>query len=122
MKQFALKLSVIAVILALFGGLVFLFLIPDYYIPVLPFLLLFFYVATLSVHALQVKLAKKNPKKFTNNNLLINFLKLILYAAIAFSYLAVHPENALVFVISLLLLYTVFTFVEVMEMARVLKR
>ncbi len=107
--------------MALIGWLVFSLALPEYYLPVLPFLLLFFYLTTIGVHAYQMNLAKKDMGKFTRSNMLVTFFKLILYSVVAVIYIALDKENAIPFVICLMLLYLVFTFAEVSEITRISK-
>lgn len=121
MKQFTVKLLGVTVAIALLGWLVFSLFLSEYYLPVLPFLLLFFFVVTLLIHAYQLHLAKKDIGKFARSNMLITFFKLILYSVVVVVYIAVDSENAIVFVICLMLLYLVFTFVEVAEITRTQK-
>ncbi len=121
MKQFTVKLLGVTVAIALLGWLVFSLFLAEYYLPVLPFLLLFFFVVTLLIHAYQLHLAKKDIGKFARSNMLITFFKLILYSVVVVVYIAVDSENAIVFVICLMLLYLVFTFVEVAEITRTKK-
>lgn len=121
MRKFITKLTVAALTLVLAGGLVFGFILPQLYLPVLPFVLLFFYLATVAVHAWQVKLAKNNMAKFTRSNMLITFLKLVVYSVFAVAYIAVDRENALVFVICLMMIYLVFTALEVVESMKISK-
>ncbi len=115
MKSFIIKLTAITLGLALVSWLVFSMLLPEYYLPVLPFLLLFFYITTICIHAYQLSLKKKDIGKFARSNMLITFFKLIVYSLVAVIYIALDKENALPFVICLMLLYLVFTFIEVSE-------
>jgi hypothetical protein len=119
MKSFIVKLTIITVALALIGGLTFYFLIPQYYLPVLPFLLIFFFVVTLLIHAYQLSLAKKDIGKFARSNMLITFFKLILYSVVTVVYVAFDKENAITFVVCLMLLYLFYTFVEVNEITKI---
>lgn len=119
MKQFIIKLLAITVAIAIIGGFVFSLILPQFYLPVLPFLLLFFFFVTLGIHAYQIKLAKKDMGKFTRSIMLITFFKLILFSIVAISYIAFDPDNALLFVICLMLLYLIFTFFEVTEITHV---
>ncbi|MCK5730905.1 MAG: hypothetical protein KAH68_07515 [Draconibacterium sp.] len=121
MKQFNVKLLIVTVAIALLGLLTFSLFLPDYYLPVLPVLLLFFYVTTILIHAYQLKLAKKDIGKFARSNMLITFFKLILYSVVTVVYIAIDSENAIVFVICMMLLYLVFTFVEVAEITKTQK-
>ncbi|HSM47551.1 MAG TPA: hypothetical protein VK872_07020 [Draconibacterium sp.] len=118
MKKFIIKIAVISVVLTLLGWLVFSQFIPQFYLPVLPFLLLFFIIVTIAVHAYQLQQAKKNMAKFARNNMLITFFKLIFYLIVAITYFAVDAKNAMVFVICFMLLYLIFTVVEVTSLLK----
>ncbi len=122
MKQFVLKLTALTLGLALIGWLVFSQFLPQYYLPVLPFLLLFFFGVALSIHAYQLNLVKKDLGRFTRSNMLVTFFKLVLYSIVAIAYIALDPANALVFVVCLMLLYLIFTFVEVVEISKVVRK
>jgi len=122
MKSFIIKILVAGAILALLGGLTFGFFIPEFYLPVLPYALLFFMVITIAVHAWQLNLAKKDTAQFARFSMLITFFKLVLYTVFAVVYIANNSENATIFVIALMVLYLVFTFLEVKELMHVTKR
>lgn len=119
LKRFIAKTTGISILIALIGWLVFSLFLPQYYLPILPYTLLFFLVVTNLVHAYQLKLAKKDLAKFTRNNMLITFFKLIIYSIFAIIYIALDSGNAVVFVICLMLLYLIFSFVEVVELTRI---
>lgn len=121
MKQFIIKLAGVSVAIVLIAGVVFLWFLPQYYLPVLPFLLLFFISVTISIHAWQLQMAKKDIGKFARSNMLITFFRLVLYSIIAIAYIAYDSANAIVFVICLMLLYLVFSFVEVSSSIQILK-
>ncbi|WP_321369347.1 hypothetical protein [uncultured Draconibacterium sp.] len=121
MKAFIVKLTRITLAIALIGWLVFSLAFPEYYLPVLPFLLLFFYLATMGIHAYQLKMAKKDIGKFTRSNMLVTFFKLVLYSVVAVVYIAIDKENAIPFVVCLMLLYLIYTFFEVTEITKITK-
>lgn len=118
MKKFLIKTAILSVILAFAGWLIFTRFIPQYYIPVLPFLLLLFVVVSIAVHALQLQQAKKNLAKFARNNMLITFFKLMFYLIFAVTYFAIDTENAKVFGICFMLLYLVFSVFEVTSLVK----
>lgn len=122
MKSFIVKLTGITLVLTLVGWLVFNFLLPQFYLPAFPFLLIFFFVSTLLIHSYQLKLAKKDIGKFARNNMLITFIKLIVYSILAILYIAFDKENAVPFVVLLMLLYLIFNFVEVAEISKVSRK
>ena len=118
MKQFVVKLSGLTLFIALIGWLIFSIFLPEYYLPVLPFLLIFFFVVTILIHNYQLKLAKKSMAKFTRSSMLVTFFKLVLYSVVAVVYIALDTENAIPFVICLMILYIVYTSIEAKELTR----
>ena len=121
MKQFILKVLLITIVLAIGGGIIFSLFLPQYYVPVLPFLLLFFAATTILIYAYQLKMAKKNMAKFASSNMLLSFSKLFLYSLVAIIYFILDTENAIVFVICLMLFYLVFTTFEVVSVLKITK-
>lgn len=121
MKGFVVKLVVLTAGIAIIGGLIFSLFAAEYYLPVLPFLLLFFFITTLLIHLYQLKLAKQSVAKFARSNMLITFFKLIVYSVVAVIYIAIDKQNAVPFVICLMLLYLIFTFFEVAEITKISK-
>ena len=122
MKQFIYKILLITLGLAVIGWVVFSMFLPQYYLPVFPFLLLFFAGTTILIHAFQLQLAKKNMAKFASSNMLISFSKLFLYSLVAVIYFILDAENAKVFVVCLMLLYLIFTSFEVISVLKITKR
>jgi hypothetical protein len=122
MKSFVAKIAGVSVALAVAGWLVFSLFLPGYYLPVLPWMLLFFLVITLLVHAWQLKLIKKDMGRFARSNMLVTFFKLMIYSVFAVVYIASDKENALVFVVCLALVYFIFSFVEVSEITRIVRK
>jgi hypothetical protein len=118
LKGFIAKLIGLTAVIALIGGLVFSLFLPEFYLPVLPYLLLFFFIVTILIHWYQLKLAQKSIASFARSNMLITFFKLVLYSIVAIIYIALDSSNALPFVICLMLLYLVYTFFEVSEITR----
>ncbi len=116
-KRFIAKAVILSAAIALIGWMAFSLFIPKYYLPVFPYTLAFFLTVTVAVHAYRLKLARADMAKFTRNNMLLTFFKLIVYSIFAVAYIANDPENALAFVIALFLLYMVFSFLEVYEIS-----
>ncbi|WP_340111750.1 hypothetical protein [Maribellus mangrovi] len=122
MKSFIARLTALTLALALIGWLVFSMFLPEYYLPVFPFLLAFFYAATTGIHAYQLSVAKKDIGKFARSNMLITFIKLMVYSIIAVVYILIDRENAVPFVVVLMTLYLVYTFFEVSNLTRISKK
>jgi len=121
-KRFISKIVITTAILALIGAVVFYFIIPEYYLPVLPLLLLFFAVVTLLIHAWQLHLAKKDVAKVSSSSMIATMLRLFLYSAVAIGYIATRPGNVVVFVICLMVFYIVFTYIEIVDLTQLLRK
>ena len=122
MKSFVLKLFGVTAVIAVLGWIVFSFFLAEYYLPVFPFLLLFFFISAILIHVYQLKLSKKDIGKFARSNMLVTFFKLILYSVVAVVYMAVDSENAIPFVICLFILYLIYNFIEVSEITKISTR
>lgn len=121
-KHFIYKILATTIVLALVGAAVFYFLIPQHYVPVLPWLLLFFAVVTAAIHTWQMNLAKKDMAKVTRSSMIATMIRLFLYSAVAIVYIAVQPENALVFVICLMIFYVIYTYIEIVDLTQLLRK
>ena len=121
LKGFIAKLIGLTAVIALIGWFVFFLFLPEFYLPVLPYLLLFFFTVTVLIHWVQLRLAKKSIASFARSNMLITFFKLVLYSIVAIIYIALDSANAISFVICLMLLYLIYTFFEVVEITRISK-
>jgi O-antigen/teichoic acid export membrane protein len=121
LNKFIIKILAAALILFVFGWIIFTFFVPAKYIDILPWMLLIFLIVTLVTFIFQLQVAKKDMARFSRISILVSFLRLVLYSAFAFIYIAKRSENAAVFVVCLVILYLVFTFLEVTELARISK-
>ncbi len=86
-------------------------------------LFLYFYSLTALIHLYLVKTGKnKDPKRFVPSFMGIVGLKMFLSLAYLFAYIAIVQTNIVPFAVSFLVLYFVYTTVEVMALLRVLKK
>lgn len=122
MKNYILKIIVLCLVLAIAGALLFLLVIPQFYLPVFPWVLLFFAVSSVAIHAWQTKMAKSDMGKFARGNMILTFLKLVLYSVFAVIYIATDTENAKVFVAAFLFIYLVFSVFEVIMLAGITRQ
>ncbi len=122
LKQFVIKTLGASFILIILGWFVFNFFVSGKYISILPWMLAFFLLVTLATYSLQLQMAKKDIRRFTSTSMIVSFLRLVLYSAFAFIYLANDSENAAVFIVCLVVIYLVFTFLEVTDLTRISKR
>lgn len=119
MKLFTLKLTGLTLATAAIGALVFVFLLPEHYLPFFPFLLGFFYVFTLVSHRILLKMAGKTPGLFIQSTMVLTVIRLVLYSIIAMIYIVIDSENAIPFAIGLVSLYLIFTTFEVIEICKI---
>ena len=68
-----------------------------------------------------MRMAKSDMGKFTRGNMILTFVKLLLYSAFAIIYFAIDTENAKVFVAVFLSIYLVFAVFEVISLAGLTK-
>ncbi|MFW5822464.1 MAG: hypothetical protein ACOCU7_03665 [Tangfeifania sp.] len=116
--RFIIKILVAALLLVAAGWIVFTFYFPEKYLPVLPWMLAFFTVVTVLIHAWQLTVAKKNMAKFTQNSMIVSLLRLVLYSGFAIVFLITHSENIAVFVVCIAVVYLIYTFLEVFDLQK----
>ena len=121
-KRFIIKTLAAAAVLTVSAWIIFTFVVPGQYLPVLPWMLAFFTLLTIGFHAYQLRLAKKDMTLFVRYSMMVTFLRLLLYSLFAIIYLSLRPENAAVFVVCLVVVYLVFSFIEVADLSRISKR
>lgn len=121
LKRFVLKIFIAATVLFFLGWVVFNFITPEQYLPLLPYILVFFALVSVMLHAYRVRLAKKNFKQFTRYGMLISMFRLLLYTVVMIVYLATNAGNIAVFVVSIVIIYLVFTFIEVTDLSRIIR-
>ncbi|MFW5756131.1 MAG: hypothetical protein ACOCWK_05985 [Tangfeifania sp.] len=120
--RFIIKILVAALLLVAAGWIVFTFYFPEKYLPVLPWMLAFFTVATVLIHSWQLTVAKKNMAKFTQNSMIVSLLRLVLYSGFAIVFLITHSENIAVFVVCIAVVYLIYTFLEVFDLQKLTKQ
>lgn len=111
-KKFAAYLFALS--LVLYGALTFYFNtinpvpgMPLYYI--IPFL----YVFTVLAYVVMVQTKNKNPRFFVYSFMMISLGRLMVYGGFIFIYALLHKAIAKPFVITFLILYFIYTFIEI---------
>lgn len=118
LKKFVIQVLVAAFIMVAFAWMVFSFFIPGEYITVLPWMLAFFTFLTILVHGYQLRLVNKDMGRFTRSSMIISMLRLMIYSIFAIVYLINNKENVPVFIVSLVLIYMVYTILEIKHITR----
>ncbi len=122
LNKFIKKLSLLTLITASAGALIFIYLLPQYYFPTYPISFLVFFVVSLASHFSLLKAFDKSPARQNNYFMLIFFSKIVIYTAFAIIVLKFSPENKKIFVIVLLAQYLIYTIFEVMQILSILKK
>ena len=122
MKQFIIKSTILTVILFVIGAILYASVLKEFFIPVLPLIVVFFYIITNLVHAYLLRSAGKSNSGFAARNMAVSFLKMFFYFVVAIVFVILHRENAKVFIANFLVLYVVYTIFEVYEFSKFVRQ
>jgi hypothetical protein len=122
MKAFLIKSSILTIIIFLLGTILYTTILKPYYLSVLPFFVLFFFAVTNLVHAYLLKIAVKSGSKFTSQYMAVSFIKMFFYLAIAIVFVIFNREIAKPFLLNFLVLYIIYTFIEVYEFSKLVRQ
>ncbi len=118
MKNYIIKILILTLILGVAGAMLFTTVVPQFYLPVFPWVLLFFAASSAGIHAYQLHMAKSDMGKFTRGNMILTFVKLVAFSAFAIIYIAVDTKNAKAFVVVFMILYLAFNVFEVTSLTK----
>lgn len=89
--------------------------IPGYVSLALPFVLAFFLGISILSYKLLQKKAINEPRRFITGFMAHTVIRMMIYLFIILAYALVYRSDAVNFIIGFFILYTVFTFFEVMQ-------
>ncbi len=122
LKNFSIKLGVLTLFIVGVASIFFL-VFPQYYLPIMPVLLIYIALLTFGVFYTVLKGLEKNTTRSFNTYFTgANGVKLLLFILFLTVYLFVNAEKALTFSISFLVLYIVYTIFEVRQLVRIVKK
>ena len=122
MKNFITKSSIVTIIVFILGAILYSTLIKNFYLPVLPLVVVLFYVLTNLIHAYLLKISANSGSRFTSYYMAVSFIKMFFYLAVAIVYAIMNKEDAKIFLVNFLLLYVVYTTFEVIEFSKVVRQ
>ena len=122
MKNFILKSTLLTIIVFVLGAIAYSTVFEQFFLIVLPVLLIFFFVVTNLVHAYLLRIAGNSSARFTSQYMAISFMKMFFYLAVAIIYAIINKDEAKIFLINFLLLYVVYTTFEVIEFSKVVRQ
>jgi hypothetical protein len=119
--KFIKRILIFSAIISAIAVLLFVFIIPRFYLPVFPFLLAFFVISSIGVHAILTNAGKQKITRFSTFYLGSISIKLFLYIIFMTIYIVVDKSTAVPFLIAFLILYFLFTFFETLSLLSDLK-
>ena len=117
-KRFLIRYFIASFVMIGLSYLVFFVLFPALYYPAYPAVFLFIWAITLAVHLILVKHTEKNAKAFHSAFMMAHTFKLFVYLIFIGLYLYFEQARPISFVLSFLVLYLVFTFIEVQDLTQ----
>jgi hypothetical protein len=122
LSKFIKRIIIFAAFISSAAYLIFYLLIPQFYIPIFPFLILFFVISSIAVHAVLTKAGKLKISRFSTFFLGSITAKLFIYIIFITIYVIVDKKTAVPFLVTFLILYFVFTFFETFALLNDLKK
>lgn len=95
------------------GFVLFLTVFKIYFLPVLPFVLLFYYISTLVLHKFMLQISQKDISRFSFKFMMLSLIKMFIYIIFGVLYIIFDEENAVIFLIVYLILYVAYAVYEV---------
>lgn len=113
LKRFVMTLIFTTIVVVLAALLIYAILPNSYYTPVFPFMVAFFFLATVLVFHFMIKALERRPAKFVNIFLMTTMIKLFAYMAVMVTYALLNREGARPFIVAFFVLYIIYTIIEV---------
>ncbi len=95
------------------GALLFLTVFRQYFLVILPVILLFYYASTLILHKYMLRISQNDISRFSFKFMLLSLIKMFIYIIFGVLYIIFDEENAVIFLIVYLVLYVVYAVYEV---------
>ncbi len=112
LKKYIIRLLIFSLLIAILAFALYATVLSRFYLPVMPWVLLFFVLISLATHYILIKAGESRITKFSTSFMGVTSIKLFLYLIFIVVYLINDKSNALVFVISFFILYLLFTVFE----------
>jgi len=112
-KKYVLKLFIFTIIIGLIGAVLFLRVFKNYYLPVFPCLLIFYFLITFLAHIFLLVATKRNTSRFASMFMLSSMLKMVVYIIFIVIYLLINRDDTIPFLITFFSGYLLFSIFEV---------
>lgn len=118
LKQYFYKIIFFSIIVGTISGILFATLFSKFYLPVFPFLLLFFILVNTIVHWFVLRAGDKKPARFSAYFMGTISFKLLVYLAFLTAYVLIDKTNAMVFIITFFALYILYSIFETISLQK----
>ena len=112
LKKYIIRLLVFSAIISTISFGLFSFVLPQYYLPVFPYLIAFFISVSILVHVILLKASNFRIAKFSTFYMGSTTAKLFLYIIFLIIYVLADKENAVPFLLTFFVLYFLYTIFE----------
>ena len=120
-RKFILKIVVLTLFISGIATLLFSSVLKPYQLKAFPYQILLLAFATTVAHLLVVRASKLNTLKFSNAFMISVTLKLFIYILFMLIYLWIDHSQVIIFAVSFLILYLIYTLFEVSEILKFIK-
>lgn len=110
-KSFLVRITVLTLIIALIGFLLFFSVIPQYYLNIFPITLFFFFVTTAGAFFILHSANNKRFGLYSARLTMVIMLKMFLFLTFIIAYAITNKENAVTFVCAFFGMYLVYSVV-----------
>ena len=112
LKKYISRLLIFAISIGIIFFVVFKYLLAQYYLPVFPFLIIFFTIISILIHYILLKASNFRIAKFSTFFMGSTTAKLFIYVIFLVIYVLVDKLNAVPFLLTFFVLYFLFTIFE----------
>jgi hypothetical protein len=106
-------LTLYTLLILVLGTVLFLTVLKSYFLPILPFVLFFYYISTLVLHKFMLQISQKDISRFSFKFMMLSLIKMFIYIIFGVLYIVIDEENAVIFLIVYLILYVAYAVYEV---------
>jgi len=118
--KFIKGLSIYTLLILGLGTIFFLTIFRNYFLLILPFVLLFYYISTLILHIFMLRISQKDISRFSFKFMVLSLIKMFIYIIFGVLNIIIDEENAVVFLIVYLILYVAYAVFEVRSVMRLI--
>jgi len=106
-------LTLYTLLILVLGSVLFLTVLKSYFLPILPFVLFFYYISTLVLHKFMLQISQKDISRFSFKFMMLSLIKMFIYIIFGVLYIVIDEENAVIFLVVYLILYVAYAIYEV---------